>query len=42
VVAWMLVVPFIIAGSYFIARPLLRLAARRATPVPAPPTPPAL
>ncbi len=30
VVAWMLVVPFVIAGSYFIARPLLRLAARRA------------
>jgi len=28
VVAWMLVVPFVIAGSYFIARPLLRAAAR--------------
>ncbi len=43
VVAWLLVVPFVIAGSFFIARPLLRLAARgRATPVPSPPRPPAL
>lgn len=40
VAAWMLVVPFIIAGSYFIARPLLRVAARRASPRPSPPGPP--
>ena len=36
VVAWGLVVPFVIAGAYYASRPLLRAAARRATPAPAP------
>jgi len=29
-------VPFVIAGAYYASRPLLRAAARRATPAPAP------
>lgn len=36
VVAWGLVVPFVIAGVYFASRPLLRAVARRATPAPVP------
>ena len=36
VVAWGLVVPFVIAGVYYASRPLLRAAARRAAPASAP------
>lgn len=36
VVAWGLVVPFVIAGVYYASRPLLRAAARRAAPAPIP------
>ena len=38
VVAWGIFVPFIILGSYYVARPFLRALARRATPAPQPST----